>query len=135
MRALVERLDVLREKATPGPWWTEPASDGRNGGNIYGKVRGGRPNGEGIIECRYYGHEHDSDANAALVSALVTAWPELRARLVESDTLIREAEAARDAAVEKVWELEDRYGPWGDVQEWLEANGGAAYRAFIGEDE
>lgn len=70
-------LARLEAASTPGPWWQEGAPNEY----IYGEVRGGRPNGEGIVEARYYGRAHEtSNADAALIAALRNATPFLLAQ-------------------------------------------------------
>jgi hypothetical protein len=66
MSEWTDRVAAIRaraEAATRGPWWTEgvPA--------VYAKIPKGRPNGEGIIDCVYYGRKvPEAQANAEFIA-------------------------------------------------------------------
>jgi len=71
--AVLDRLQATLDAATPPPWWREGENE-----YIYGNERGGRPNGEGIAQARYYSrHREDGPADAALIVAAVNALPAL----------------------------------------------------------
>ncbi len=92
---LIARLDALAEAATPGPW------------EVREDIHGGKE--------EYWCHWHsvgplelagrDADPDGRWIAALVTAWPEIRARLAAlstvTDAMVDAALAAEDEAMDQ----------------------------------
>ncbi len=72
---LIARLDALAQKATPGRWYC----DGSNQRHLCTEAGG----------VAVYASEHvswENEHDPAFIAALVTAWPEIRARLDDAAT-------------------------------------------------
>ncbi len=96
---LVEALDALHEKATPGPWVHRQAGERSDNGRQYDWLADNAHHGQhNKIICgrdAFYGGTHDY----ALVSALRNAYPTLRAALQSTASALAEMTRERDAAL------------------------------------
>lgn len=86
-------LEEAAKRATPGPWWKEePHVDAC----VYAHVAGGRPNGEGLLQVRYYGQKHPNAENDATYIAM--ANPKTTLALIAA---ARSGDAARELVIEE----------------------------------
>jgi hypothetical protein len=85
----LDELDALYAEATGGPWHVEHT--GERGADVYsGSYPWGPDCGVGVVHAS----GTNAHADAALIVALVNAWPEVRERLRRAE---REREAAKEA--------------------------------------
>ena len=102
------QLLALAEAATPGPWWKEDGAPRC----VYAKVKGGRPNGEGLLTVAYYGTVRPNDVpDAAFIAA---ANPETIKQLVEQMNVLV-------AALSAIRTARDDMEMWGIANDTLEA--------------
>lgn len=80
---LVAEIDALYAKAAPGPWIADP--DDRPGMHYnYHILQGGNPN---LAVC-FMAHDNGgkyAETNALLITALINAWPRLKAELTKGE--------------------------------------------------
>ncbi|MBA3686868.1 MAG: hypothetical protein H0W72_16730, partial [Planctomycetes bacterium] len=93
---LIARLDALAEKSTPGPWETCRTDTHRCLANtsFHSGITAAQVSDDALVPF----------ADADFIAALVTAWPEIRARLAAlstvTDAMVDAALAAEDEAME-----------------------------------